>query len=46
MIELLERTCPMVVIVVKLSPLGTAATVWRIVPAPMIDDECGVIGGM
>jgi hypothetical protein len=29
------------------SPLGTAATVWPVVPAPMIDDDdCGAIGGM
>jgi hypothetical protein len=33
---------------VRLSPLGTAATVWPIVPAPDDDDDddCGVIGGM
>jgi hypothetical protein len=27
----------------RLSPLGTAATVWPIVPAP---DECEAVGGM
>jgi hypothetical protein len=31
---------------VRLSPLGTSATNWPIVPAPMIDDECGAVGGM
>jgi hypothetical protein len=31
---------------VRLSPLGTAATVWPIEPAPDDDDDCGVIGGM
>jgi hypothetical protein len=31
-------------IYVRLSPLGTAATVWPIVPAT--DDDCGAIGGM
>jgi hypothetical protein len=34
---------------VKLSPFGTSATNWLIVPAPdqMIDDgHCGAIGGM
>jgi hypothetical protein len=30
--------------VVRLSPLGTAATIWPIVPAP--DNECGAVGGM
>jgi hypothetical protein len=30
---------------VRLSPLGTAATVWPTVPAPD-DDDCGAIGGM
>jgi hypothetical protein len=30
---------------VRLSPLGTSATNWRIVPSPD-DDECGVVGGM
>jgi hypothetical protein len=31
---------------VRLSPLGTSATVWPIVPAPMMnDDECGAIDG-
>jgi hypothetical protein len=29
---------------VRLSPLGTSATIWPIVPAP--DDECGVVDGM
>jgi hypothetical protein len=29
---------------VRLSPLGTSANIWPIVPAP--DDECGVVGGM
>jgi hypothetical protein len=29
---------------VRLSPLGTSATIWPIVPAP--DDDCGAIGGM
>jgi hypothetical protein len=29
---------------VRLSPLGTSATIWPIVPAP--DDECGAVGGM
>jgi hypothetical protein len=31
---------------VRLSPLGTAATVWPIVPAADDDDDCGAIGGM
>jgi hypothetical protein len=33
---------------VRMSPRGTAATVWTIVPAPDDDDddECGAIGGM
>jgi hypothetical protein len=32
---------------VRLSPLGTSATNWPIVPAPDdIDDERGAIGGM
>jgi hypothetical protein len=32
---------------VRLSPLGTAATVWPIVPATDDDDgDCGAIGGM
>jgi hypothetical protein len=31
---------------VRLSPLGTSATNWPIVPAPMIDDECGAVYGM
>jgi hypothetical protein len=32
---------------VRLSPLGTAYTVWPIVPAPNDgDDECGAVGGM
>jgi hypothetical protein len=32
----------------RLSPLGTEATVWPIVPATDDDDDddCGVIGGM
>jgi hypothetical protein len=30
---------------VKLSPLGTSATVWPIVLAPD-DDECEAVGGM
>jgi hypothetical protein len=30
----------------RLSPPGTAATVCRVVPAQMVDDECGAIGGM
>jgi hypothetical protein len=30
---------------VRLSPLGTSATNWPIVPAPD-DDECGAVGGM
>jgi hypothetical protein len=30
---------------VRLSPLGTSATIWPIVPAPD-DDECGAVGGM
>jgi hypothetical protein len=30
---------------VRLSPLGTAATVWTIVPAPD-DNDCGATGGM
>jgi hypothetical protein len=30
---------------VRLSPLGTSATIWPIVPAPD-DDECGEVGGM
>jgi hypothetical protein len=29
-----------------MSPLGTAATVWRIVPAQDDSDECGAVGGM
>jgi hypothetical protein len=29
----------------RLSPLGTAATVWPIVPASDDDDDCGGIGG-
>jgi hypothetical protein len=29
---------------VRLSPLGTAATLWLFVPAP--DDDCGEFGGM
>jgi hypothetical protein len=31
---------------VRLSPLGTSATVWPIVPAPDDDDECGGVGEM
>jgi hypothetical protein len=31
---------------VRLSPLGTSATNWPIVPAPDDDDECGTVGGM
>jgi hypothetical protein len=32
---------------VRLSPLGTSATVWLIEPARMVDDdECGELGGM
>jgi hypothetical protein len=31
---------------VRLSPLGTSATNWPIVPAPDDDDECGAVGGM
>jgi hypothetical protein len=32
---------------VRLSPLGTAATIWPIVPTPDDgDDVCGAIGGM
>jgi hypothetical protein len=32
---------------VRLSPLGTSATNWPIVPARMIDDdECGAVGGI
>jgi hypothetical protein len=32
---------------VRLSPLGTAATNWPIVPAPDDDDDdCGAVGGM
>jgi hypothetical protein len=31
---------------VRLSPLGTSATNWLTVPAQMIDDECGAVGGM
>jgi hypothetical protein len=34
---------------VRLSPPGTAATVWSVVPAPDDDDDdddCGAIGGM
>jgi hypothetical protein len=30
---------------VRLSPLGTSATIWPIVPVPD-DDECGAVGGM
>jgi hypothetical protein len=29
-----------------LSPLGTSATIWPIVPGPGDDDECGTVGGM
>jgi hypothetical protein len=29
---------------VRLSPLGTSATVWPVAPAPD-DDECGAVGG-
>jgi hypothetical protein len=29
----------------RLSPLGTSATNWPVVPAPD-DDECGAVGGM
>jgi hypothetical protein len=31
---------------VRLSPLGTSAIDWPIVPAPDVDDECGAVGGM
>jgi hypothetical protein len=31
---------------VRLSPLGTSATNWLIVPAPDDRDECGAVGGM
>jgi hypothetical protein len=32
---------------VRLSPLGTSATNWPIVPTPDDDgDECGAVGGM
>jgi hypothetical protein len=31
---------------VRLSPLGTAAIVWPIVPLPNDDNECGAVGGM
>jgi hypothetical protein len=31
---------------VKLSPLGTSANIWPIVQPRMIDEECGVVGGM
>jgi hypothetical protein len=31
----------------KLSPLGTLATIWPIIPARMIyEDNCGAVGGM
>jgi hypothetical protein len=31
---------------VRLSPLGTSATNWPIVPAPDDDVECGAVGGI
>jgi hypothetical protein len=31
---------------VRLSPLGTSASNWPIVPAPDDDDECGAVGEM
>jgi hypothetical protein len=31
---------------VRLSPPGTSATIWPIVPVPDDDDECGAIDGM
>jgi hypothetical protein len=31
---------------VRLSPLGTSATNWPIVPARPINDVCGAVGGM
>jgi hypothetical protein len=31
---------------IRLSLLGTVATVWLLVPAPCDDDDCGPIGGM
>jgi hypothetical protein len=31
---------------VRLSPLGTSATNWPIVPAPDDNNACGAIGGM
>jgi hypothetical protein len=31
---------------VRLSPLGTSAINWPIVPAPDDNDECGAVGGM
>jgi hypothetical protein len=31
---------------VRLSPLGTSATNWPIVPAPGVRDERGAVGGM
>jgi hypothetical protein len=30
---------------VRLSPLGTSATIWHTVPAKMHDDECGTTSG-
>jgi hypothetical protein len=31
---------------VRLSPLGTSATNWPIVPVPDDDDACGAVSGM
>jgi hypothetical protein len=31
---------------VRLSPFGTLATNWPIVPSPDDDDECGAVGGI
>jgi hypothetical protein len=31
---------------VRLTPLGTSATIWPIVSAPDDDDECGAVGGI
>jgi hypothetical protein len=49
--EFLERknicyTFFLILCAVRLSPLGTAATVWPIVPAPDDDGDCGAIDGM
>jgi hypothetical protein len=30
----------------ELSPFPTSATIWSTVLTPMMDDECGLVGGM